>query len=297
MMAAVDRYRTQSRWSDPGAFTERLRAIPPDPSRVVDAVSRLLIHPMIAPMRGIFMPEAASGDRNIRSVEAILARLAERGPGDLAADRPPESKAWCVCAGFARVAVAVFRTHGVPARCRAGFAAYFNPGHYEDHWVCELWNGTAWQLLDAQLDEAARREDAIRFAPWDVPRDQFLDGSTAWRRMRAGEIDPTALGLSPLGLVGAWFVAGSVMLDAAALNKEEMLPWEKWSIGRQLTPGTEVPAEWLPRFDAVAGALGGTPDGTVAERVYREHAWLRVTPMVTSFADGAPVEVASGADQ
>jgi len=297
MMPAVDRYRTQSRWSDPGPFTERLRAIPPDPPAVVDAVSRLLIHPMIAPMRGIVAPETTVGDRNLRSVEAILARLVERGPSDLTAPRPPESRAWCVCAGFARVAVAVFRSHGHPARCRVGFAAYFNPGHYEDHWVCEYWDGKAWRFLDAQLDDDARREDAIRFAPWDVPRDQFLDASTAWRRMRAGDIDPMTLGLSPLGLLGAWFVAGNVMLDAAALNKEEMLPWEKWSIGRQLTPGSEVPAEWVPRFDAVAAALAGAPDGTLAERVYREHGWLRVTPTVLSFADGAPVEVAAGTDQ
>jgi hypothetical protein len=40
-----------------------------------------------------------------------------------------------------------------------------------------------------------------------------------------------------MNLSGAWFVAGAVMLDAAALNKEEMLPWEKWSVGRDLAPG------------------------------------------------------------
>jgi hypothetical protein len=297
MMPAVDRYRTHSRWSDPGPFTAELHAIPPDPPGVVAAVSRLLIHPMIAPMRGLFAPDYAVGDRNIRSVEAILARLVERGPSDLREPRPPESKAWCICAGFARVATAVFRTHDVPARCRAGFAAYFNPGFHEDHWVCEYWDGRAWRLLDAQLDDDVIRENAIRFVPWDVPRDQFLDASTAWRRLRAGELDASTFGLSPLGLIGAWFVAGNVMLDAAALNKEEMLPWEKWSIGRQLLPGSEVPAEWAARFDTVAAALAGAPDGAVAERVYREHGWLRVTPTIMSLADGAPVEVASGTDQ
>jgi hypothetical protein len=294
MSADVDRYRTHSRWSDPGPFTAQLRAIPPEPASVQRAISQLLIHPWVAPQRGIVAPAEATQDRNIRSVESILALLEERGPSDLTAPRPPETRAWCVCAGFARVATAVFRTHGVPARCRAGFAAYFNPGFFEDHWVCEYWDGTAWHLLDAQLDDAALKEDAITFTPWDVPRDQFLDGSTAWRRMRAGELDPARLGLSPLGLVGAWFVAGNVMLDAAALNKQEMLPWEKWSIGRELGPGSTVPAEWADRFDQVAAMLAGAPDGAVAERVYRDHPWLPVTPTMLSFADGPPVEVESG---
>ena len=294
MSAQVDRYRTHSRWSDPGPFAPQLGAIPPDPPQVQRAVSNLLIHPMIAPHRGISVPAAATQDRNIRSVESILALLAERGSADLTAPRPPEARAWCVCAGFARVATAVFRTHGLPARCRAGFAAYFNPGFFEDHWVCEYWDGTAWRLLDAQLDDEALREDAISFTPWDVPRDQFVDGSTAWRRTRAGELDTSVFGLSPLGLSGAWFVAGNVLLDAAALNKEEMLPWEKWSIGRELATRRIVPAEWNERLDQVAATLAGVPDGAVAERVYREHPWLRVTPTLLSFADGAPVEVESG---
>ena len=294
MNAEVDRYRTHSRWSDPGPFAPRLRAIPPDPPQVPRVVANLLIHPWVAPQRGIVAPAEATQDRNVRSVESILALLAERGSGDLTTPRPPEARAWCVCAGFARIATAVFRTHGMPARCRAGFAAYFNPGFFEDHWVCEYWDGTAWRLLDAQLDDEALREDAISFTPWDVPRDQFLDGSTAWRRTRAGELDASVFGLSPLGLIGAWFVAGNVLLDAAALNKEEMLPWEKWSIGRDLATRRIVPAEWDERLDEVAATLAGAPDGAVAERVYRDHPWLRVTRTLLSFADGAPVEVDSG---
>lgn len=294
MSAGLDRYRSHSRWSDPGPFTAALRAIPPEPRGVLRAVSNLLIHPWVAPMRGIVAPDFAAPDQNLRSVESILSLLVARGSDDLTAPRPPEARAWCVCAGFARVATAVFRTHGVPARCRAGFAAYLNPGFFEDHWVCEHWHDGAWHLLDAQLDDEALRENAIDFAPWDVPRDRFLDASTAWRGLRAGDLDATRVGLSPLGLTGAWFVAGAVMLDAAALNKEEMLPWEKWSVGRELAPGGEVPAEWAERFDAVAAALAGAPDGAVAERVHGEHPWLRVTPRIVSLAGGAPVEVASG---
>jgi hypothetical protein len=290
MTPSLDMYRTQSTWTDPGRFASLLAAIPPEPSRVVDAVSGLLLHPFLAPMFGMFMPATSSDDRMIRSVEAILARLVARDASPLTEPRASEARGFCVCAGFARVATAVFRTHGVPARCRVGFAAYFSPT-LEDHWVCEYWDGSAWRLLDAQLGPYTARDPGISFSPIDVPRDQFLDASTAWRRMRAGEIDPATMGLSFLGLTGAWFVAGNVMLDAAALNLEEMLPWEKWSVGRELGPGSSVPSELAERFDAVTAELAGSPDAATAARVYREHEWLRVTPTVLSFSDGAPVEV------
>jgi hypothetical protein len=292
MAENVELYRTHSRWSDPGRCASLLAEIRPEPADVARAVSGLLMHPFIAPMRGVEVPAAAADDREVRSVEAILDRVRSRDSRPLAAARAPEHRCFCVCAGFARVATAVFRTHAVPARCRAGFAAYLNPGFLEDHWVCEYWDGAGWRLLDAQLDEVALRDLGIAFTPWDVPRDRFIDGSTAWRRMRAGELDPARMGLSVLGLAGKWFVAGSVMLDVAALNKEEMLPWEKWSVGRECGPGHDPGPELTERLDEVASLLGGTPDAALAERVYREHEWVRVTPTVLSFARGAPVEVA-----
>jgi hypothetical protein len=133
--------------------------------------------------------------------------------------------------------------------------------------------------------------NGIDFPPTDVPRGQYVVAPSAWRRPCAGEIDPARIGLSPMGFAGAWFVAGNLMLDAAALNKEEMLPWEKWSVGRELGPGATVPAALAERFDVVAAALEGRPTRTTAARVYREHSWLRVTPTVLSFADGPPTEV------
>jgi Transglutaminase-like superfamily len=291
MSSNVDYYRTQSRWTDPGRWAPLLLEVLPDPHSLPHAAGRLLLHPFVAPMRGVEIPPAAADDRDIRSVEAMLDRVHQRDARPLAVERAPEQRLFCVCAGFARVATAVLRQHAVPARCRVGFAAYFNPGFLEDHWVCEYWDGEGWCLLDAQLDEAAAQELGITFAPWNVPRDQFIDASTAWRRMRAAELDPAKMGLSVLGLTGTWFVVGNVMLDVAALNKEEMLPWEKWSIGRECGPGHELASEWAEQLDQVARLLAGAPDAPLAQRVYRERDWLRVTPTVLSMLRGGPVEV------
>jgi hypothetical protein len=100
------------------------------------------------------------------------------------------------------------------------------------------------------------------------------------------------MGLPTLGLAGMWFVAGSVMLDVAMLNEEGVLPWEKWSVGRGLGPGQDVPTQWLEQFDKVAALLHGAPDEEVVHRVL-----LRVTPTVASFLSGTPSEVAIPANQ
>ena len=291
MASQLDYYRTQSHWTDPGRWAHLLGDIPPEPTTLPRALARLLLHPFIAPLRGVDVPAAATDDRDVRSVEAMLDRVHARDPRPLSVERAPEQRLFCVCAGFARLAAAVLRLHGVPARCRAGFAAYFNPGFLEDHWVCEYWDGAAWRLVDAQLDDATMRDLGEPFVPWDVPRDQFVDASTAWRRLRAGELDATRMGLSGLGLAGTWFVVGNVMLDVAALNKEEMLPWEKWSLGRDCGPGQDPSPEWCEQLDEVAELLCGSPDASLAQRVYREREWLRVTPRILSFANGAPMEI------
>ena len=126
--------------------------------------------------------------------------------------------------------VTMLRAKGVPARSRCGFAAYFNPPNFEDHWVCEYWDAQdrRWRLADPQIDDVWRRRLNIGFDTLDLPRTQFLTASEAWRRCRSGEADEQQFGISFAGLRGLWFVAGSLVRDMAALNKMEMAPWDVW---------------------------------------------------------------------
>ncbi len=92
MAENVDVYRTQSRWSDPGRLASLVAEIRPEPTEIVRAVSGLLLHPFVAPMRGVEMPAAAADDRDIRSVETILDRVRARGPEPLTVERAPENR-------------------------------------------------------------------------------------------------------------------------------------------------------------------------------------------------------------
>jgi hypothetical protein len=169
----------------------------------------------------------------------------------------------------------------VPARARCGFAAYLNPGHFEDHWVGEVWNAEErhWRLVDAQLDEVWRTQLKIDDDVLDIPRNRFLVAADAWRRCRVGEEDPETFGITFGGLHGLWFVAGSLVRDLAALNKMEMLPWDVW--GAQPAPDQALDKDRLAFFDELA-ALTQDPDSSfdALRRRYQSDDHLRVPPKV-----------------
>ena len=199
------------------------------------------------------------------------------------------------CRHYALLAATAFRRHGRPARLRVGFATYFVRDFHEDHWVCEYHDGRAWRLLDAELgEEAIARHYAIDFAPWDVPRDRFLVAGEAWRAVRAGAVDAERCGVSFIPAVrGAWFVAGSVLRDLAALNGRELLPWDYWGLARDLRPGSGVAPRAAARVDEVAAVMAGAaPDWRALRMIYEAGDDLRVPATVLSFPGGAPLEVA-----
>jgi hypothetical protein len=169
------------------------------------------------------MPDYALHDREIRSVRDTVELLMSRDNRGLAVPRMASKRVFCVCCGFARLATAIFRAHAVPARCRVGFAAYFTPGFFEDHWVSEYWDGTQWHLLDAELDEAAVAHHGISFAPSDVPRNQFINGATAWCGVRSGEFVCAvafvgALQMRPAALVQLGCIGLHPAPDAAGIH-------------------------------------------------------------------------------
>jgi hypothetical protein len=142
--------------------------------------------------------------------------------------------------------------------------------------VAEFWNGSAWQLMDAQIDAAQRAMLRLEWDPLDVPRDRFLVAGEAWRRCREGAADPDRFGI--LDMKGLWFVAGNVVRDAASLVGMEMLPWDVW--GAMPEPGGAPSAEQAALLDRVA-ALTRDPDAQFgALRALCATGDLRVPPQV-----------------
>jgi hypothetical protein len=275
--AVLDFYRQPTALTDPGRHEDKLAALPADVGALARIVQGLAIHQYAASHYDVTIPDERKNESHIRHVERMLDCLFEIDPKPLTVARPAAKRLVGVCHHFMLFMTAMLRAKGIPARGRCGFGSYFNPGYYEDHWVCEYWNATErrWAVVDAQLDENWRREGKIAFDVLDVPRDKFIIAADAWVRCRSGSADASKYGIFLNDLRGLWFIAGDLVHDVAALNKVEMLPWDVWGA----MPRAETPLgdEELAFFDQLAELTRGE-EASLGElqRLYQRDERVRV---------------------
>ena len=234
-------YAEPGAMTSPGEHAALVDILPGDPEQLVSIIHGLGIYDVVASgFYGVDLPAARQAKIHTRSFAAMLDELVGDGRGPLAEARPPDQRLACRCRNFTLLLLGPLRVKGIPARARYGFAAYFNPGQYEDHVVCEYWNASQerWQLVDPQLDEVWCERLGIDFDVLDVPRDQFLVAADAWQRCRQDGADPDRFGISFADLHGLWFVAGNLVRDLASLNKMEMLSWDVWGRPTRPCPAT-----------------------------------------------------------
>jgi hypothetical protein len=188
-----------------------------------------------------------------------------------------------VCRHFAVLHVALLRLHGVPARARAGFGGYFGPG-WVDHWVTEHFDGSRWVRHDAQIGTRAQQVLQLDFDSADQPPGKFLTGAEAWRLCRSGKADPDEFGI--FDVHGLDFVLGDLLLDLAAINQVELLPWDG-ALGR----GPDWPLEEaeLQEIDRLADDICADEAGPIRAA----YAKRPVPSSIISHIDGVatPVEL------
>ena len=216
--------------TDPGERAYLFDDLPTGLPALCQVAQGLLLHVFWAERYGVVLSDERKQEVEIRPVSDKLTLIQELDDRPLTAERALEKKLVGNCRDFSVLLCAMLRHQGVPARARCGFGAYFTPGKYEDHWVCEYWKEDEgrWVLVDAQLDALQRQVLGVPFDPCDVPRDQFLVGGKAWRMCRAGRADPDDFGI--FDMHGLWFVRGDLGRDLLALNKVEILPWDGWGL-------------------------------------------------------------------
>jgi len=266
MTDGEDFYRSHGPLSDPGRHRDRLAGLGGDAASLCAVVQGLLLHDHQGgrlygePPRTFF-----EASRETLPVEERLDAVFARDDRPLDRARPPFEREVGTCRDIALLLVSLLREAGRPARVRCGFAAYFTPGRWEDHWVCERWSDDtwAWRLADAQLDEAHRNALAIDFAVDDMPRDRFVTAPEAWRLCRQGA-DPAMFGHGDT--TGLWFVALNVARDALALRKQERSPWDGWRDGWLGGCGGTLTDDQIAWCDRLAGAA--------CPRVDRDPFWL-----------------------
>ncbi len=257
--------------SDSGVFTgvdhfaHQVDLIANDVASVVGAVQGLLIHEGLASAYGVKLPAERLVERQLHSAVAMLTRASGIDERAVYESRPPEKRAVGVCRHFATLFVAIMRHKGIPSRARCGFADYFAPGKFVDHWIGEYWNSIErrWVLVDVQIDEVQRAMFRVEFDTLDVPRGRFLVAGDAWRACRNGA-DASNFGVAGTLMWGLTEVFGDVFQDLAALQNIELLPWGWYGMA---TDDNAMAAE-AALVDQLA-ALSSRADATSIETLRR----------------------------
>jgi len=255
-------YRRQSRMSDPGPHAAAIAALPADPAALARALHGLILHEHWSGAYGQKLSDQRRAEVHLRTLPAMIDQILVHDSRPLTEARALEDRLIGNCRDFTLFSVAALRAHGVPARARCGFGAYFERGKFVDHWVAEIWRAdeARWPRADAQIDDFQASRLRPDFPLLDVPANRFLTGGEAWRACRAGEADPATFGI--MDMCGWWFIASDLVRDTAALAGVEMLPWDDW--GAMPQPGDAIGEDALAWFDHLA-ALTTDPDAAFDE--------------------------------
>jgi hypothetical protein len=207
----------------------------------------------------------------------MLDCLLELDSRSLTDPRPVPRRIIGCCRDFATLFTSMARHRGIPARIRVGFANYFAyaPARcWIDHTIAEAWDGRrgAWRRIDPEMSEAFVEENGIDFDPTDVPWGRFIVGGQAWKMCRTGLADADDFCVEPKGPPrGLWFVRTRLLLDLAALNREELLLWDSWGA---MTPTTQLTTGELAALDQMAEVTARRPPYLAATmRLYRASRW------------------------
>jgi hypothetical protein len=234
-----------------------LAALPSTPVEICAVAQGLVMLPDLA--SGFGIPEARQEERSIHAVSDILRVLRQHDDRGVEQPRAESSRVVGTCRHFALLACAFLRHRGILARCRAGFASYFAPGAFLDHWVVEYRHPVEprWVRLDPEI---------LGFeyvaAPEDLAEGEFLTGGEAWIRYREGRADPSTFGVAGTENFGIGEVRGNLVRDLAALNKIETLPWDEWGRMEASYAGKTGP-EYDELMDTIAAACASDDEAAI----------------------------------
>ncbi len=222
-------------YRSPGPMTDlsscapaALQDLPDSPADLMAVVRGCVIEPgTLTQIYKLDLPVGRDDERQIRPAASMVAKIMELQDDPLVHARPPERRFFGTCRNYATLTAALFRHAGIPTRVRAGFAGYFVPGTWMDHWIIEYERDGTWVRVDTELDDAWLAKRSPGMTSEILAATLYLSGSEAWSTCRSGELDAESFEMG--GHRGIGEIRGSVLYDLAALNQHEMLPWDEWA--------------------------------------------------------------------
>lgn len=226
-MDTVSYYATQSPFTDPGEYSGLYADLPKTVEALCQVVQGLLLdyrerykYPIVNE-RLLCM--------HARTASAVIKWVLSWNKAPLAEERPVPDRFLAASCDYANLFCSMARAQGIPARKRVGFAAF---QHVE---LAEYWDGSAWKQID----------------PSGLAKGGFMSAAEAWQACRKGEVDADLFnGVTVKGLAA---VRTALMLDLAAMNKCELLSWDRY--GWALRPLDDFSDRAWATMDKVAELL------------------------------------------
>ena len=230
-MDTLTYFASQSPMTDPGKHSEQFAAMPAAVSEICSVVQGLFLKQEERYKYPIVNERLlASHSRQIEAVLDWVLKLSKNAP--LVETREIPDRFLASSSDYANLFVSIARAKGIPARKRVGFAG----GCSCD--VAEYWDGSAWQQID----------------PSGLIEGEFVPAAKAWKAVRAGEVCACQFKAeSETKLSGMEAVRNNLILDFAAMNKVELLNWDRY--GWLLRPLDDFSDKALATLDKAAEAL------------------------------------------
>lgn len=202
-MDTVSYFVTQSPFTDPGEYSGLYADLPKTAQALCQVVQGLLLdyrerykYPIVNE-RLLCM--------HARTAAAVIKWVLSWNKAPLTEERPIPDRFLADSCDYANLFCSMARAQGISARKRVGFSA----NRIQN--IAEYWDGSAWQQID----------------PSGLAGDGFVSAAEAWQACRSGKADPDQFdGVTAKGLEA---VRNALMLDLAAMNKCELLTWDRYS--------------------------------------------------------------------
>lgn len=261
-------------YASPGPMTDLAHCAPEVFDGLPDTPTELMRVVRGCIVAGLPLPEGRD-DIQIRPAAVMIERILELDPSPLVERRDPSKRFIGNCRHFATLTCALLRRIGIPTRVRAGFGGYFVPDTWMDHWIIEYWRPAEerWIRVDPQYGDKWFQQRDPAATSEAVAQSSYLSGGETWLRCRRGEIDPTRCNMGGDNW-GIGEVRGSVLYDLAALNQDEMLPWDIWG-QMKAAYSNETDDAYDALLDSVS-AVTSASDFAAIRDLYKEGPDLRV---------------------
>lgn len=226
-------------FTDLGLYKEIVQKLPDDVRELGLLVRKNIIHPSTLDEGNVGTNEdlrfgdmtempwwRQKEDDNLATAVAMIAELYRRDGRGLVDDRKVSDKLVISCRYMATFFAALLKAKGIPARVRAGFAAYFEQAEFGDitgdHYINQYWNEKEERWVTIDVDGSLSIKHGFTFDPYDMSANIFHFPAKAWLDIRAGKVDPNYF-LNSKPERGQIVVVWALMHDFHCLMNNEIM--------------------------------------------------------------------------